>query len=226
MAIFSPGSIVASLHGSLGGVTFRSSKHSNVVSLKPRPSQPNSVPQLEQRQLFALALHLWLSDLTPADRLEWRAIARTMSTSHHTATSRTLSGRNLFFRQYLVPWPTVLESLYPEDALLRRPLTGVTLDFTSGGPYNVIFSSAPPPLPGAIYIDGVRHLPTPQRTAHETWTPVLFLSHPAGTFDLHPAWLFHLGEMPPGENFVLGLSYRAKEYWRRPLTRFYSTVHA
>jgi hypothetical protein len=226
MAIFSPGPLISSIHGSIGGVTFRRTAGAPTIQTKPRHCKTFSPVQVNRRMLFDLARYYWANVCTAKQRTAWSALARQLNTSRFRTNSTTLSGRMLFFRQYLVPWFVPYNITDPIAALLGQPIPFATVDFTVGGPYLVDFDPCPHAYYGPIQLRGVRNLPAPAWTTVETSIGFQIIPHVAGVYDIHLGWVNDLGECSPGEHFCLYLYHDPKGPNRIPVYRVYGTAHA
>ena len=226
MAIFSPGAIVASIHGSFGGITFRRTAGAPVLSLKPNPLQPFSLPQRERHAQFARALRAWDSTCTERQRKLWRKLARSVFRHSPNLGQTFLSGRNLFFRHNLrnLVYPGTVTD--PNTGFLSLPPSGISVDFTIAEPYNVDLSAWPPPYGIPVYFWGTRHLPVPHWTTHETWYDLWVDVHEGQVINVYPNWEPVIGELAPGEHFcVAALAFRYPDA-PSSLRRFYGTAHA
>jgi hypothetical protein len=225
MAIFTPGALIASIHGALGGTTFRRAPGAPVVQSNPAPSHSASGSQLSRRPLFELARYYWTSVCTPAQRKDWLILARALRRAHTSGPSPTLTGRQLFFRQYLLPWPSVYNITDPLFALISQPILDVRVDFTVGGPYTIDFSLCPPPYTGPFLVTACRRLPAPSWSSLERWKSSGSGPTATGTYDWHTQWVLDLGELDPDEIFCVGIYFDPKGPDRKPLSRFYGTAH-
>lgn len=226
MAIFSPGAVIASIHGSFGGITFRRTRTAAVLSLKPRPIQPHSIPQLERRVQFSTNIYTWAHVLTPEHRRLWSATARSVYRHSKLPSTTFLSGRNLFFRLYLRGRNLPYFSPYPGTGFMMLPATPISLDFTAGGPFNIDLSKWAPPYGKEFWVYGIAALPVPAWTTHEYWTSFSLETHTGGTINVYDLWRTLLPELSPGEHFGIATAVPAPNTYWSPFKRFYGTVHA
>lgn len=91
MAIFAPGSVIGSVSGDLGGVSFVNPSGSGVVRKKRRPSNVASAGAILQQTRIAAVAHAW-AELAPDDQQSWRTLANSNPSRNRLGIARKLSG--------------------------------------------------------------------------------------------------------------------------------------
>lgn len=125
MAIYTPGPMVASVSGSVGGTTFSRNRGGQYTRRRAIPTNPSSTFQLNQRAIFAGQSQRF-ADITDAERESWRswavqnpitnALGNKINMTGHQAfvaiNSRLdLTGDTLLDAPPIINAPTALESL-------------------------------------------------------------------------------------------------------------------
>lgn len=101
MALFRPSSIVGSISGAIGGVTFATGKRAPVVRHRPRFSPRQSESLLSNRVIFANATRAW-SALSTADRTTWRALAANLPRTNRLGQQSPLTGFSVFVQRFIL----------------------------------------------------------------------------------------------------------------------------
>lgn len=226
MAIFSPGAVIASIHGSIGGITFRRTRAAAVLSLKSCPCYKHSFALQQRHVLFETAKLIWAYSHSPSNRLAWRNAARLLNASPTRKGTSTISGRSLYFRFALRDQPGYGVPGFPGSGRLLRPATNVTTNFTSGLAYYVNLSAWPPPYNIHFRWTLAAPLPLPFYSCFESVGAGDDSYHHGQTFDIRTDWLQHNPEILPGQFFDLTIRVEPTLDESPSLLRVYGTAHA
>lgn len=115
MAIFSQGSIVGGISGSIGGVTFKAGRGGRVVQARPHKVNQDTQSQSQARRMTEYAAKLW-SYQTQTVRDAWDTVAAQLYRSDRLGQRRPWRGRNLFMAQVMYERSNVGLVAYPPPA--------------------------------------------------------------------------------------------------------------
>lgn len=138
MALVRPGGVAGLVSGGLGGVVFRQGRCGSVVSMRPikRVTMPARVR--DPHAVMAWALARW-DLLTWQERRAWEGIAQSYRSVNRLGVGRLLSARALYLK-FWIPraWGSGADQGALPDGLTCASPFSVAIDFTAGGPYNVL----------------------------------------------------------------------------------------
>lgn len=100
MALFTPGPLISDIRGTLNGCTFSRSGATRIIRRTGARRQTPTPATENVHNLFRLATASWTA-LSAADKLAWSAWAQSSPHSTRLATSRPLSGRQLYLATWL-----------------------------------------------------------------------------------------------------------------------------
>lgn len=115
MAIFTPGSIVGGISGSIGGVTFKSGRGGRVLQGRPHKVNQDTQSQSQARRMTEYAAKLW-SYQTQTVRDAWDTVAAQLYRSDRLGQRRNWRGRNLFMAQVMLERTNAGLVAYPPPA--------------------------------------------------------------------------------------------------------------
>jgi hypothetical protein len=98
MAIFTPGGGVATISGSVGGVTFSRNRGGPYMRTRAVPVNPNTTFQQEVRSLMATLTSGWIDDLTDDQRAAWDTYALNVHLSNPLGSPRNVGGLAMYVR--------------------------------------------------------------------------------------------------------------------------------
>lgn len=153
MAIFRNSIIVPSISGKVGGITLQTGGKSPILRLKTTPRPRTTPAALAHKVRYQHLTHDWRA-LTDGERDTWNALATQTRFTNRLGLPRNPSGRELFFREFLIQTnSTVPYGPIPTASTLTPPPTALT--FPIWTPVNLVLAWTQPPLPlqtfSAIY---------------------------------------------------------------------------
>ncbi|HUD44972.1 MAG TPA: hypothetical protein VMR41_05485 [Patescibacteria group bacterium] len=162
MARATYGSIITTLKGSIGGLTFQKNLSGNIVRLRPWRKKYNTPRQMTRHQIFLKRLHEWHL-LSLGNQQLWNAFAALHTFTDPFGNLETLTGLNWYcsintnlemISESITPtppaWnqptpsPTILLILSPTDITLHCP-------YPSPSAYNSIIISLTQPISNTSY---------------------------------------------------------------------------
>ena len=94
------GSMVTSIKGSIGGLTFHNNASGAIARLKPNRNQNANAKQSQSKATFAQAIAAW-STLSHADQTAWNTVAASAPKINYWDESKAVTGFNLFTSLYI-----------------------------------------------------------------------------------------------------------------------------
>lgn len=135
MAIFRPGPLVGGISGSLGGVTFVTSRTRQVVRKRPAKINQQTGPQLAARNFHVAMQRAW-QDFSQSTRDAYNAIAPTIPYIDRLGVTRYYSGVQLFMKQRAIRRTTFVQTdQVPVFAEVPGPINP-TWSADAGGPFD------------------------------------------------------------------------------------------
>jgi len=98
MAIFTPGGGVATISGSVGGVTFSRNRGGPYMRTRAIPVNPNTTFQQQVRSLMATLTSGWIDDLTDDQRAAWDTYALNVHLPNPLGAPRNVGGLAMYVR--------------------------------------------------------------------------------------------------------------------------------
>jgi hypothetical protein len=94
---------VASISGSIGGLTYKRSRWGTVVYQKPHRRPRNTLRPQAARRVFSFFADRWHNTLTPAQRDAWNRYAQLEVLPYETPRTTHMTGYNAYLQQS-IPW--------------------------------------------------------------------------------------------------------------------------
>lgn len=141
MALFRPSSIVQSISGNVGGVTFVQGQRGNVVRHRPLRINRITEERTDARTRWAFIYSYWYDTLSASQRLEWETTAVTITRTNRLGIPHRLTGLELFLIQN-VKRPTIdPPRTSPGPCKPGCIMGGVTFTCKQGGPFTFALTS-------------------------------------------------------------------------------------
>lgn len=219
MAIIRPGALAAATSGSVGGLTFASTRNGALVRSRPSKVNAQSIPQMASRARLSRAQNAWLA-LTAVQKTAWNNAAAVKFYPNKLGVQRHLTGHQMFLKQALIYIALGLAiPTYPQT-MLTTPYMAQTFFLSVPGLYNTSGYIAPPVPYPVKYSCSCVITPNANRPADAT-----FLSGPiftqAGFLEDHTADFTPIyGPTQPGK-YLHGYITATKDAYL-PSAPFYS----
>ncbi len=188
MAIFTPGAVVGSISGKLGGSVFVQAKKQAVVRFRPPPRLTPSQRQGDSKARFVNIQQSWRG-LTSANKLAWRNAARATLNTNRLGKSSPPGGFQYFVQVNAELRNTTSNLLLaPPIGTKTRPPASISPSFTGAGLFATVVTGLEPLIEATILLSGWTQCTTVGTRAHRSFR---FLAAGTGTgviFDVTDEW--------------------------------------
>ena len=191
MALIRLSSLIGSISGSLGPITFRNTRNGPLATKRLTRTKQRSPAQQQSDSRWTALTRAW-DNLTPANRLAWSTLARQLTHTNSLGVTYPRSGFALYTQHASpayhasIPLPTTPPTYGPlpqltDTSITFDVVTGYSIAFTSSGPIPLpqllTFGSRPVCVPRIHYLSPTKY-PAPH--VFKSWRFLRINAQPIG----------------------------------------------
>lgn len=201
MALVTPSATISNISGSIGSLTFRSSRYGSVVARRGRPTNAPSSKQLSSRAAYTYLTNNWRT-LSTAQLDAWRALAQTLPQTNRLGQTFYLSAFQLFVKQN-IPSILTFQNWRPNPPTYPTlpPLDTLTIDPDMFNTFEIDIDLVAPLDPLQIVLQGSRSYGSSPNFHYNRWTTFFTdtISGGPDTLELTDEWKGTFGIPQIGE---------------------------